>query len=57
MAAVYAATHRAGARGAIKLLHPELARDPETRQRFLREAYAANRVDTRGRCVSSTTTS
>lgn len=48
MAAVYAARHRNGARSAVKVLHPELARHPEVRQRFLREGYAANRVEHRG---------
>lgn len=48
MAAVYAATHRNGARGAIKVLHPELAVDAGVRQRFLREGYAANAVGHRG---------
>ena len=45
MAAVYAARHRNGARGAVKLLHPDLARHREVRERFRREGYAANRVD------------
>jgi eukaryotic-like serine/threonine-protein kinase len=45
MAAVYAARHRNGARAAVKLLHPELARHKEVRERFLREGYAANKVD------------
>ena len=44
MAAVYAATHRNGARAAIKILHLELSLDNEVRQRFLREGYAANAV-------------
>lgn len=44
MGAVYLGRHRNGARGAVKLLHPELARMPEIRERFLREGYAANRV-------------
>ena len=48
MGAVYAARHRNGARGAVKVLHPELARRPEVRERFLREGYAANRVEHRG---------
>ncbi len=48
MAAVYAATHRNGARGAIKILHAELAVDAGVRQRFLREGYAANTVAHRG---------
>ena len=46
MAAVYAATHvNNGRRGAIKLLHPELAVNDEVRGRFLREGYAANKVE------------
>src|SRR5512132_715482 len=46
MAAVYAATHvNNGRRGAIKLLHPELAVNAEVRSRFLREGYAANKVE------------
>src|SRR5450432_1075866 len=45
MAAVYSARHRNGARAAIKLLHSELAESPDLRARFLREGYAANRVE------------
>ncbi len=48
MAAVYAATHRNGRRGAVKLLHPELSIDQDTRQRFLREGYVANAVGHEG---------
>ncbi len=48
MAAVYAGVHRNGARAAIKVLHPSLARRPELRERFLREGYAANRVNHSG---------
>jgi len=48
MAAVYAATHRNGARGAIKILHAELSVDAGIRARFLREGYAANTVGHRG---------
>src|SRR4051812_23181649 len=48
MGAVYAARHRNGARAAVKILHPELARIPEVRERFLREGLAANRVEHRG---------
>lgn len=44
MAVVYSATHRNGARAAIKVLHPELAADPEVRALFLREGYVANKV-------------
>src|SRR5262245_19628274 len=47
MGAVYAAKHRNGAKAAIKLLHPELARNSEVRERFRREGYAANKVDHR----------
>lgn len=43
-ASVYAARHRNGREAALKVLHPELARDAHSRKRFLREAYAANRV-------------
>jgi hypothetical protein len=45
MAAVYAARHRNGARAAVKILHPELAREGEVRTRFLQEGYAANKVE------------
>ena len=44
MASVYAATHRNQARAAIKLLHAEVALDPEVTARFLREGYVANAV-------------
>lgn len=45
MAAVYGARHRNGARAAVKILHAELAKHKEIRERFLREGYAANRVE------------
>jgi len=45
MGAVYEARHRNGARGAVKVLHPDLARNEEVRLRFRREGYAANSVD------------
>lgn len=45
MAAVYAARHRNGARAAVKILHPQLSRYAEVRERFQREGYAANQVD------------
>ncbi len=45
MAAVYAATHRNGARCAVKLLDESHAQSSSTRERFLREGYAANMVD------------
>ncbi len=45
MASVYLGVHRNGSRVAIKLLHPELTRQPELVRRFLREAYLANKVE------------
>jgi serine/threonine-protein kinase len=45
MAAVYGGAHRNGNRVAIKLLHPELARNADIRSRFLKEGYVANAVD------------
>jgi serine/threonine-protein kinase len=45
MAAVYAGRHRNGARAAVKVLHADLSRHPEIRERFLREGYAANSVE------------
>lgn len=47
-ACVYAATHRNGKRGAVKLLRPELATNDEVKRRFLREGYVANRIEHRG---------
>jgi serine/threonine protein kinase len=44
MACVYAATHRNQSRVAIKMLHREIAGDPEVTARFLREGYVANAV-------------
>jgi serine/threonine-protein kinase len=44
MAAVYLATHRNGRTVALKLLHAELARSREIRERFVREGHAANAV-------------
>jgi tRNA A-37 threonylcarbamoyl transferase component Bud32 len=44
VAAVYAATHRNGQRAALKVMHVELARDRGIVDRFLREAYVANKV-------------
>jgi serine/threonine-protein kinase len=43
MAAVYAGLHKIGRRDAIKIVHPEIAREPELRARFDQEAYAVNR--------------
>jgi serine/threonine-protein kinase len=45
MAAVYEASHRNGNRVAIKVLHAELAERDDVRERFLREGYAANKVE------------
>ncbi len=45
MAAVYAATHRNGMRGAVKVLDLSLSRLESMRERFLREGYLANKVD------------
>ena len=44
MAVVYRATHRNQRPFAIKMLHPELSIRESLRQRFLREGYAANKV-------------
>jgi eukaryotic-like serine/threonine-protein kinase len=45
MGSVYAAIHvRNAAKVAIKVLHPDVARDESSRERFLREGYAANQV-------------
>jgi serine/threonine-protein kinase len=45
MAAVYAGVDPAsGERAAIKVLHPEMTRRKDVRERFLREAYVANRI-------------
>jgi hypothetical protein len=44
MAAVYAATHRNGMRGAVKMLHRACSSDESIQQRFLREGYIANKV-------------
>ncbi len=48
MAAVYRGTHRNGNKVAIKILHTELSVSKEIHARFLREGYAANKVDHRG---------
>jgi hypothetical protein len=48
MAAVYAGSHRNGAAAAIKILHAEIAAQPDARERFLREAYIANRAGHEG---------
>jgi serine/threonine protein kinase len=49
MASVYAATHRNGARKALKILHTEFARDAGITERFLKEGYVANKINHRGR--------
>src|SRR6516225_3696095 len=48
MAAVYGATHRNGKRVAVKMLHEEFSHDPEVRNRFLQEGYAANTIQHEG---------
>jgi len=48
MGAVYAGLHRNGARAAVKVLHRFLSQHADVRARFLREGYAANRVDRPG---------
>ncbi len=48
MAAVYAATHRNGKRVAVKVLHVDMGRDAEVKQRFLQEGYAANTIQHEG---------
>ncbi len=45
MGAVYAATHRNGSRGAVKVLHAALTLSADMRTRFMREGYAANLVN------------
>ena len=44
MGNVYAATHRNGARVALKVLHKQLAEDPALCERFKREGYFANSI-------------
>jgi serine/threonine protein kinase len=48
MAAVYAASHRNGASAALKVLHPQYAAHSTIRERFLREAYIANKAGHEG---------
>lgn len=45
MASVYAATHRNGTTSALKILHADFAREKAICDRFLREAYVANKVN------------
>ncbi len=42
--AVYLGVHRNGSECAIKVLHPELSVTAESRTRFVREGYIANRI-------------
>jgi serine/threonine-protein kinase len=44
MATVFAATHRNGARVALKVMHAQLALDPSLCERFKREGYFANAI-------------
>jgi eukaryotic-like serine/threonine-protein kinase len=44
MATVYAVSDRHGNRAALKMLHAQLSRDPQTRARFVREGKVANSV-------------
>ena len=53
MAAVYMATHRNGSVAAVKLLHEDVALNEEIRDRFLREAYIANKVGHPGTVLST----
>ena len=48
MAAVYAVTHRNGARAALKILHPTLCADQQVCERFLGEGYLTNSVKHQG---------
>jgi serine/threonine protein kinase len=48
MAAVYAATHRNGSIAALKILHPQYAAQSHVVERFLREAYIANKAGHEG---------
>jgi len=45
MSSVYAATHRNGMRGAIKVLHREFNDNDTVKKRFMREGYVANKVE------------
>ena len=44
MAAVYVGVHKIGRREAIKILHPDVASEPEMCARFEQEAHAVNRL-------------
>ncbi len=45
MGAVYVAMHRNGRKAAIKLLHPQFAKNSEVAMRFAREGYVANKIN------------
>ncbi len=45
MAAVYAAVDTTGRQAAVKVLHPEIGRRADLRDRFMREGTVANRID------------
>lgn len=44
VATVFRARTPDGQLGAVKIMHPQFARNPDVRSRFLREGYAANKV-------------
>src|SRR6187402_1942075 len=44
VATVFRARARDGQLGAVKIMHPQYARNADVRARFLREGYAANKV-------------
>ena len=44
VATVFRAKTADGQLGAVKIMHPQFARNPDVRSRFLREGYAANKV-------------
>lgn len=48
MATVYRASHRNGHKAAVKILHPHLAAYGGIRERFVKEAYTANRLEHAG---------
>ncbi len=48
MAAVYAACRSETEQAAVKILHPEMTRRKDVRERFVREACVANRIDHAG---------
>lgn len=48
IAAVYSGSHKNGRRVSLKVLHPDLATNPDLCQRFLREGYVANAVEHTG---------